>query len=200
MENKTLGEICNGLAYIDWEHLASASLNRTVETNILRCFGRHKRFAVDNHPPDFDNSTSPSLPHVETKYVRAFGSTAVFFAQPDSLGRRKAVARTLGPFDIKGVQVGPLEESIVDLADRVNKEGYKHVFMDPLSLLLTRANHIGRRSFDMFRSAVFPVPQFISKMQTRIPELVRNTYDIATSIRIEIKIEEASDQSDDQSK
>jgi len=49
---------------------------------------------------------------------------------------------------------------------------------------------VARRSVSMFINGVMPISNFIEKMKSRVPELVRETYDLASSVRIEIKIED----------
>jgi hypothetical protein len=116
------------------------------------------------------------------------------------MGRRKAAAQTVGPLDLKGVEVGPVEESIVDLAQRLEEHGFRKVLIEPASLLMNRAFLVSQRSFEMLKSSILPIPQFMNRMQRRIPELVRDSYDIASSIRIEIKIEDFDSESNDKSK
>jgi len=187
-------QLCSGIAYIDWDLLTAP--HRTVDKNIMRCVGRYRRFSLEKL--DLDNSFPP--PQVKTKYVRAVGSTAILFSPPDAMGRRKAAAQTVGPLDLKGVEVGPVEESIVDLAQRLEEHGFRKVLIEPASLLMNRAFLVSQRSFEMLKSSILPIPQFMNRMQRRIPELVRDSYDIASSIRIEIKIEDFDSESNDKSK
>ena len=190
----TTGELCHGIAYINWEHISNGS--SPSEKQYIRCVGKHQKFALDHF--NFDHSLR--LPQAKTKYVRAIGSTAVLLSPPDVLGRRKAVAHSLGPLVLEGVQVGSVEESLVDLACRVQEEGARNVLLDPACLLFKRAALVGERSLEILKSSLLPLPQFITKMRNRIPELVQHTYDIASSIRIEIKIEEIDNDPDDKSK
>ena len=190
------GEICDGISYIEWKRLMSS--HPLSEGPLIQCIGRHRLFKLVS--PEFDqiftNPQSEDSAQVTAKYIRSLGSTAIFVSQPDAHGRQAARAQTLGPWERKAVEVGPLEESLVELLERTNKEGYEKTLIEPAEVLGRRSWQIAARSADIFRSAVVPVTDFISKMRQRVPELVKESYNIATSIKIEVKFEDIDDTDD----
>ena len=176
------GEICNGIAYIDWKQLHAPS----ASSAITRCIGRRHTFTLHRYQDD----PSTSSGDVGGKYVRSVGSTAVLYTAPDAYGRRIGRAQTLGPWAARGVEVGPLEEKLVDLAGRVDHDGYQAVLVEPLHVLKERTIAVADRSGDLLKEAIFPFHEFIRKLRNRVPQLATESYDLATSIRIEIKIED----------
>ena len=186
------GELCNGIAYIDWKKMTSDR----PELPLMRCLGRHRKFALNNF--EFSNiSQQPKNSDLVTaKYVRSIGSTAILLSAPDQYGRQIARAQTVGPWDHRGVQVGPAEEGMVDLMERLYTEGAGKAFLEPTKSLFERAILISQRSGEILKAAVLPVPEFIRKMRIRVPQLARETYAIATSIKIEVKFEDIDDTDD----
>lgn len=191
------GEICNGIAYIDWKRLHST--RPTLDGPLMQCIGRHRSFEVRNISPPEPSSTT-SADEVESKYVRSFGSTAILLSPPDTSGRQSARAQTLGPWEGKAVQVGPFEERIVEFINRTKSQGIQKTMVEPAQVLGERSWLVATRSAEMFASAVVPLRNFISKMQSRVPELARETYAIATSIKIEVEFDDVDDGTDDKPK
>lgn len=183
------GEICNGVAYIEW-----ARLSRPLPDSLFSiCLGRRRKFLLENFPSVPETSNSPI--GEEVKFIRSLGSTAVFLSPPDGHGRRSASAHSLGVFDSYATPVGPVEETVVDLAIRVQLQGVERTIFEPATALFSRASQIAKRSISMLSSAVFPVSKFANQMVQRVPELVRESYVTASSFRIEVdfKDEESDD-------
>jgi hypothetical protein len=194
MSNTVTGEICDGIAYIDWAGLHA--LRPGSEGPLMQCIGRHRRFEVKNFTsPDIFGPTERQ--QVSSKYIRSFGSTAILLSPPDDYGRQTARAQTLGPWENRGVEVGPIETKFVELLKRTRSEGIEKTMLEPAQLLGQRSWMVASRSADMFRAAVVPVRDFLVKMRNRVPELVEETYHLATSIKIEIKFDDDFDDSDD---
>jgi hypothetical protein len=193
------GELCNGVAYIDWSKLHSTTTGSGFnESPIRKCFGQYRKF---NQPlatavPPTDSTASDA----STKYVRAIGSTAILYSPVDSFGNRRAVAKALGPFDTGASEVGPIEEAVLEWSIKLNNEGAQTVIVEPTKQLFDRSWLVARRSFSIFSNSINPISTFISKMRERVPELVKETYEIATSIKIEIKIEDPTTNASDSTK
>ncbi len=193
---KIHGELCNGIAYIDWEKLHSTKM---TDSPLTRCIGRYHKFVqpaniLDQEDVVVKKETSSS------KYVRAFGSTAILYLPKNSLGQQRAVARSVGPIENGSAsEIGPIEESVIDWVSRVESEGIESTMIEPWKLLMERSGMVAKRSVSMFMNSVSPFGGFVDKMKSRVPQLVKESYDLATSIRIEIKIEEhrPADQEDD---
>lgn len=187
--NSIEGELCNGIAYIDWGKLHSGRVSLS-DSPLTRCIGRYHKFTQpetiwDKEPPPESHDSSSS------KYVRTLGSTAILYMPRDSYGRRVAVARSVGPIhNGSAVEIGPIEESIVDWSLRWEKDGFDKTVIEPWRILMERSGMVAKRSVSMFMNGVVPVSDFAKKMKSRVPELVRETYELATSVRVEIKIEE----------
>ena len=185
MTGKTLGEMCNGIAYIDW---AKMNTPAAVHSDVMRCVGRYRRFELTSHSPsDFPESTNSS---VSSKFVRSLGSTAIIYSEPDANGRRIGRAQAIDPWSRSGVEVGPGEESLINFFDRLRSQGHKKVLVEPMHALMERSLLVAQRSTSLLKSSILPIADFLKKMNTRVPELAERSYDLATSIRIEIKIEE----------
>jgi hypothetical protein len=197
MSSSVSGELCNGIAYIDWARLHSSRPGS--DGPLMQCIGKHRLFEVRSFSQSDINQTFASddggkqVHEVTAKYVRSFGSTAVLLSPPDSTGRQTARAQTLGPWERKAVEVGPFEERILEFIKKTRSEGIEKTMVEPAQLLGRRSWLVASRSADMFTSAVVPVREFLSKMRTRVPELVRESYAIATSIKIEIKFDDMDD-------
>jgi hypothetical protein len=186
MTANTSGELCNGVAYINWAEMTRPAV---VHSDVMRCIGRYQRFELSNHSSkDFLGATQDQA--VSSQFVRSLGSTAIIYSDPDARGRRVGRAQALDPWSGSGVEVGPGEESLIRLYDRIQNQGYQKVLLDPMHELFERTILVAKRSASMFKSSIMPVTGFLNKMTDRVPELVDRSYDIATSIRIEIKIEE----------
>ena len=186
--SKIQGELCNGIAYIDWNKLHASRVSLT-DSPLTRCIGRYHRFVqpetVWETPETADNSASSS------KFVRTFGSTAILYLPQDTFGRQRAVARSVGPIQNGSAsEIGPIEESLVDWSLRCEKDGFEKTVLDPWRLLIERSGMVAKRSVSLFINGVMPVSNFIEKMKSRVPELVKETYALATSVRVEIKIED----------
>lgn len=190
------GEICDGIAYIDWAGLHA--MRPGSEGPLMQCLGRHRRFEVQSFSEQeigkmFASPEREDHKEVVAKYVRSIGSTAVLLSPPDMHGRQVARAQSLGPWERAGVEVGPLEERVVELIKRTKSEGIEKTMIEPAQLLGERSWHVATRSAELLKSAVLPAKVFMKKMTERVPELVRESYALATSIRIEIKFEDIDD-------
>jgi len=185
---KMEGELCNGIAYIDWGKLHASRVSLT-DSPLTRCIGRYHKF---NQPETlWDEQSGNDSSSSSSKYVRTFGSTAILYLPKDSYGRRRAVARSVGPIENGSAsEIGPIEESIVEWSLKYEKDGWDKTVVEPWRMLIERSGLVARRSVSMFINGVMPVSTFIEKMKSRVPELVRETYDLASSVRIEIKIED----------
>jgi hypothetical protein len=189
MTNETVkGEICNGIAYIDWKAMRTPS----VDSSVMRCIGRYHKFELSGHsfsefPPSSGDET------VHERFVRSVGSTAIMFSEPDDRGRRIGRAQAIGPLSSSAVEAGPIEEKLIEFAFRLEKDGVNRTLLSPVRLLAERSMTVAKRSLIMLKNSIFPVSDFANKMKSRVPEVARESYDIATSIRIEIKIEEGSE-------
>lgn len=160
------GEICNGIGYFESSKAES----------FTGCIG--KRVAIKNFP----DIPSPPPTVVSSKYIRSIGSTGLF-----SNGKTSS-AHSLGPVDAYAVEVGPLEEAIVELGLRIGENGWKPTLVRPMELLLKRTELVAEKSVSLLSNALFPLPEFIYKLKSRIPQLVKESYNIASSFRIEIEI------------
>lgn len=184
---KIHGELCNGIAYIDWEKLHSSN---TTDSPLTRCLGRYHEFVQPASLLD-PEEVGVKRESASSKYVRAFGSTAILYLPRDSFGHQRAVARSVGPLQNgTATEIGPIEESVVDWVSKVEKEGIESTVIEPVKILLERSKIVAKRSVSMFINSVVPFGGFVDKMRLRVPQLVKETYDLASSIRIEIKIEE----------
>ena len=192
VEQIVMGEMCDGIAYIEWRRMMS----QRPELPLMRCLGRHRTFALKNFDFSQVSESATGSEDVAAKYVRSIGSTAILVSPPDQYGRQTARAQTVGPWDHRGVQVGPGEEGIVDFIGRLKTDGTHKVLVEPATSLFERAILISKRSGEILKEAVLPVPEFIRKMRKRVPELVHETYDLATSIKIEVKFEDIDDTDD----
>lgn len=194
------GELCSGIAYIDWEKLHSTPA-RATDSPLTRCIGRYHQFVQPASLLDPEEVRTEAAPErASSKYVRAFGSTAILYLPRDSFGRERAVARSVGPLQNGSAsEIGPIEESVVDWMSKVEKEGIESTVVEPMKILLERSGMVAKRSVSMFINSIFPFSGFVDKMKVRVPELVKETYDLASSIRIEIKIEDhrPADQEDE---
>jgi len=185
--NNVSGEVCNGIAYIDWGLLHERNVTGK-NSPLRRCFGSYRQ--IEKLPTQIDLQASVPSNDARTRYVRAIGSTAIFYSPVD----KRAFARSLGPIDTGGAsEVGIVEEALLEWSIRVRDEGAEKVICDPTKELLDRTIAIAQRSVSMAIVGVNPIGLFFSKMKERIPELVRETYAIATSIRVEIRISDPSD-------
>ena len=163
------------------------SVSKPEDSTVMRCLGRFKRFDLQVEP----SLVPPDIPQtISTKYVRSVGSTLILYSEPNSRGRRIGRAQSLGPIAGSAVEVGPIEGSLVDLSIRIEKDGLENTMIDPARQLASRAFQVAQRSVAMFASAIFPVNEFAKKMKSRVPEIANESIEIASSIRIEIKIEE----------
>jgi len=195
------GELCNGVAYIDWAKLHGRGNLSITDSPMTRCFGRYSKFIQPQSVVDLvAEETKSQVSDSSSKYVRTIGSTAILYLPPrDSVGRRRAVARAVGPVQNDGgaSEIGPVEEALVDWSLRYQKDGFEKTVLDPWRALMERSVMVAKRSGTMFISGVFPVHNFVSKMISRVPQLVRETCDLASSVRIEIKIEDHRPPTDD---
>ena len=196
--NGVSGEICDGIAYIEWKRMLSAK--PYSEGPLMQCIGRHRQFKVSSLGPElagiFSNSQPDQSDEILAKYVRSVGSTAIFLSAPDSHGRQIARAQSLGPWERKAVEVGPIEEGLVDFIQKTKSQGIEKTMIEPAEILGKRSLLVASRSADLFKSAVVPIKEFLTKMRHRVPELAKESYNLASSIRIEVKFEDIDDTDD----
>lgn len=184
MPSVSSGETCDGIAYLAWDQLGSG--NKRLKTSpMVQCFGRFRKFTF----PSEMEMLSSDVGKVSAKYVRSVGSTAVFFST-DKSGNRIALAQSIGPFDARGVEVGPVEENLVDWSIKLKNDGFEKVIVNPIKSLFERTILVTSRTFSMVQSALVPVGPFAKKLAQRIPQVATEAYDIARSIRIEIEVVE----------
>ena len=168
------GEVCNGIAYFRVSRLNNS--NEKDSSLFTKCFGRLNTFKFPNI--DEHNVKNQS----EGKYIRSIGSTAIVKSVDG-----RCSAHSLGPIDAYAVEIGPLEEAIVDLAIRANASGITPTFIEPTKVLFKRAELIAKKSMTLFKDAVFPLSNFAHLMKLRIPQLVKESYSIASSVKIEVE-------------
>lgn len=192
------GEICDGIAYIEWKRMLSPK--PCTEGPLMQCIGRHRQFKVSSLGPEFAGIFSNPQPdhanEILAKYVRSVGSTAIFFSSPDSHGRQIARAQSLGPWERKAVEVGPIEEGMVDFIQKTKSQGIEKTMIEPAEILGKRSWLVASRSADLFKSAIVPIREFLTKMRHRVPELAKESYNLASSIRIDVKFEDIDDTDD----
>lgn len=172
----TTVEVCNGIAWIEWAKLKQTNL----ESPLVQCLGRRARVHL-SAPIDHEPSSSSS----SSKYIRSIGSTAIFLS-PTGI----ASAKSIGPVETTAVEVGLTEQAVVDWSIRLQKEGWKKVVVDPTEVLLDRSRLVAGRTFSILRESVIPVMPFLGRWAKRVPEVAEEAFEIARSIRVEIRVDD----------
>ncbi len=163
--------VCNGICYFK-------NLNKT--DYYYKCFG--ERIEINSN---LNSSEIPENSQFSSDTLhRSIGSTALFSNGPS----RKLYG--VSPFTTTAVEVGPIEAAGVRTVDRIGQNGVYATLIRPGEIVASRAIRILQENLKILKNSIFPISNFIIKIEERIPKIfdkILENIEILKNIKIEIE-------------